>query len=76
MDFVNKVDRYLYEMTGVSHHIISPYHPEANGLVERLNHTTTDRLKVLIQKQEDWVQYLQTVAWIHRSSMHAFFNKL
>ena len=28
----------------------------------------------LIQKQEDWVQCLQTVAWIHKSSMHSSTN--
>ena len=65
---MNKVVRYLYEKTGVSHHITSPYYPQANGLVKRLNHTRTNRLKVLIEKQEDWVQCLQTVARIQRSS--------
>ena len=71
---MNKVARYLYEKTDVSHHIASPYHPQANGLVERLNHMTTDRLKVLIEKQEDWVQCLQTLAWIDRSSTHSLTN--
>ena len=59
-DFVNKVAKYLYEKTGVTHHITSPYHPQANGLVERLNRTTTDRLKTLIKEQHDWVECLQT----------------
>ena len=68
MDFVNKVARYLYEKTGVTHHIKSPYQPQANGLMEHLNHTTTDRLKTLIEEQTDWVDCLQTVAWVHRSS--------
>ena len=73
-DFVNKVARYLYEKTGVTHHITSPYHPQANGLVECLNHTTTDRLKTLIEEQTDWVDCLQTVAWVHRSSTHSSTN--
>ena len=61
-DFVNKVARYLYEKTGVTHLITSPYHPQANGLVEHLNQTTTDRLKTVIEQQTDWVDCLQTVA--------------
>ena len=73
-DFVNKVARYLYEKTGVTHHIMSPYHPQANGFAEHLNQTTTDRLKTLIEQQTDWVDCLQTVAWIHRSSTHSSTN--
>ena len=73
-DFVNKVAKCLYKKTGVTHHITSPYHPQANGLVERLNKTTTARLKTLIKQQHDWVECLQTVAWIHRSSMHTSTN--
>ena len=73
-DFVNKVARYLYEKTGVTHHRTSPYHPQVNGLVECLNCTTTDRLKTLIEEQTDWVDCLQTVAWVHRSSTHSSTN--
>ena len=74
MDFVNKVARYLYEKTGVTHHITSPYHPQANGLVEHLNQMTTDRLKMLIEEQTDWVDCLQTVAWVHRLNTHCSTN--
>ena len=73
-DFVNKVARYLYDKTGVTHHITSPYHPQANGLVKQLNRTTTDRLKTLVKQQSDWVDCLQTVAWIYRSGTHASTN--
>ena len=36
-EFVNLIAEDLYERTGVEQHITSPYHPQANGLVERLN---------------------------------------
>ena len=42
-EFVNLVAQDLYNHSGVQHHITLPYHPQANGLVERLNRTTTDR---------------------------------
>ena len=74
MDLVNKLARYLYEKTGVTHHITSPYHPWANGLVEHLNQMTTDRLKMLIEEQTDWVDCLQTVAWVHRLNTHCSTN--
>ena len=42
--------------------------------MECLNHTTTDRLKTLIEEQTDWVDCLQIVAWVHRSSTHSSTN--
>ena len=73
-EFVNLIAEDLYERTGVQQHITSPYHPQANGLVERVNRTTTDRLKTMIKEQTDWVDALQTVAWVHRSMCHASTN--
>ena len=52
----------------------SPYHPQANGLIERLNCTTTDRLQTTIENQDDWVSALPTIAWVHRLSIHSSTN--
>ena len=41
---VNKIAQELNSRAGCTHRVTSPYHPQANGLVERLNRTTTDRL--------------------------------
>ena len=73
-EFVNLVAQDLYNCSGVQHHVTLPYHPQANGLVEILNRTTTDRLKTMIKKQSDWVDALQTVAWIHPSTCHSSTN--
>ena len=43
-EFVNKIAQELNNRAGCTHRVTSPYHPQANGLVERLNRTTTDRL--------------------------------
>ena len=52
------------------HHTIPP----DQWIVERVNRTTTDRLKTMISEQADWVDALQTVAWVHRSTCHASTN--
>ena len=59
---------------GCTHRVTSPYHPQANRLIERLNHTTTDRLQTTIENQDDWVSALPTIAWVHRSSIHSSTN--
>ena len=72
--FLNLIAEDLYERTGVQQCIMSPYHPQANELGERVNRPTTDRFKTMIWEQADWVDALQTVAWIHRSTCHVSTN--
>ena len=71
---MNKIAHELNTWAGCTHRITSPYHPQANGLVERLNQTTTDRLPTTIETQDDWVSALPTIAWVHRSSIHSSTN--
>ena len=73
-EFVNKIAWELNNRAGCTHRITSPYHPQANGLVERLNRTTTDRLHTTIESQDDWVSALPIIAWVHRSSIHSSTN--
>ena len=73
-EFINLIAEGLYKRTGVQHHITTPHHPQASGLVERLNHTTTNILKTMIKEQLDWVEALPTIAWIDRSTCHASTN--
>lgn len=38
-EFVNKLSDELFNLTGTQQRVTSRYHPQANGLVERLNRT-------------------------------------
>ena len=73
-EFVNKIAWELNNRTGCTHRVTSPYHPQANGLVEKLNRTTTHRLWTTIENQDDWVSALPTIAWVHRSNIHSSTN--
>ena len=71
------VSKELYKKCGVRHHITMPYHPQANGMIERCNHTTSEMILKMIsteRKQKDWVNYLPTVVFALRSSMHHVTN--
>ena len=42
--FVNKVSDELYLITGVQQWVLSAYHPQSNGLIERQNRTIKNSL--------------------------------
>ena len=60
---MNKILKELCARCNVAHCITSPYHPAANGLVERLNRMTTKMMVKGLDKQDDWPDFVETVAW-------------
>ena len=70
MEFVNQISKELYSRCNVAHHITLPYHPTVNGLMERLNRTTTEMTIKGLDQQEDWPDFVQTFAWNIRCNVH------
>ncbi len=59
----------LMSMTGFKHKITSAYHPQSNGLDERLNQTLKASLqKVVNDQQDDWDQLVDNVLFAYRTS--------
>ena len=54
--------------------ITSAFHPQANGLCERLNRSTQETLAKTMTEEKDWVDMIPTVAFLHRTSMSASTN--
>ena len=57
-EFNNEVAKHLHALTGIKHKVTSPYHPQANGFVERMNNTLKKILvKSCVDKSKgNWVQ--------------------
>ena len=73
-DFVNSISTELHRLTGVKQKITSPYHPQANGLVERSNRTIQDMMMKLFSDAslvDDWPKALPGILFALRTSKHA-----
>ena len=58
----------LFEKYQVKHHLSTPYHPQTNGLVEKLNRTLCDAIGKLVQLYEkEWDIYVPSVLFAYRT---------
>ena len=65
-EFTAKVARVVYQMLGAVKRYTSAYHPQTNGMVERLNHTLCQMLLYLVaDDQKHWDKLL-----LHAVSAH------
>ncbi|KAK0415570.1 hypothetical protein QR680_012005 [Steinernema hermaphroditum] len=68
-EFRNQMFRdLLREKIGAQHRMSAPYHPETNGLVERMNQTVKNKLRKLLEMlPETWDDHLSTALMAIRS---------
>ncbi|KAK0417264.1 hypothetical protein QR680_012913 [Steinernema hermaphroditum] len=61
------VMKELAERMGIDRRLSTPYHPQTNGLVERMNRSIKDLLVKSLEKKEDWDLHLPLVLMSLRS---------
>ena len=70
--FENEVIKEICRAMGITKVRTSPYHPESDGLVERLNRTLLSMLsKYVADKPSDWDQWLGLVVMAYRTAKHS-----
>lgn len=70
-EFCNQLIDLLEELTGFKHKITSAYHPQSNGLDERLNQTIKAKLQPLVNEQtDDWDEHIDNILFAYRCSRH------
>lgn len=57
----------LTRMLGVKHLRTTSYHPQANGLIERLHRTI--KTSVMCHNTKDWAEYIPIILLSHRSAL-------
>ena len=71
-EFCNQLIDLLEKLTGFKHRITSAYHPQSNGLDERLNQTLKSKLQILVNDHmDDWDELIDNVLFAYRSSRQA-----
>ena len=70
-NFVGKVMKNLYKLTGIKQTTTTPYHPMGNGLSERFNHTLLSMVATLTsEKKKAWPKCLPDLVMAYNSSTH------
>ena len=55
---------------GVTKSHTSAYHPQGDGMVERLNRSIIQMLHTYVTKETDWEQYLPLIMYAYRTTVH------
>ena len=69
-EFHNQLNDMLMETFGIEHRLTTPYHPQANGLDERLNQTLMNAVaKYAAEERDTWDEQLPEIVYSYNSSV-------
>ena len=69
--FTSELMRELFRLFGIDPITTTPYHPQSNGMCERLNGTLKTMLrKVAEERPRDWDRYIPAVLFAYREVRH------
>ena len=70
-EFNNKLFKELHRLTGIRASNSTPYHPQSDGMTERMNRTLINMLKALSREEKkDWKNALAKLAFAYNSTIH------
>jgi hypothetical protein len=70
--FAARLMKTLYQKLGITHMLMTAYHPQSNGQTERANKEVEHHLRLFTNShQDDWVKYLPTAEFVLNSRQHS-----
>ena len=73
-EFANSILDELCRLMSTNKHVVTPYHPMANGQAERFNRDMKKYLRTMLSDTADWVAYLKPLQFAHNSALNQSTN--
>ena len=70
-EFSSDIFASLCDQYGITHVFSTPYKPQSNGAVERVNRTIGEMLRVLVKQPQSWDRHLPDVVMNYNHSWHS-----
>ncbi len=68
-EFANNILTELCKLMDINKHVVTPYHPMANGQVERFNRDMRKYLTTMLDDTSEWALYLKPLQFAHNTAL-------
>ena len=73
-EFANTLLDELCKLMSTDKHVVTAYHPMANGQVERFNRDMKKYLKTMLEDTTNWVEFLKPLQFAHNTAVSSSTN--